>query len=762
MNMARIGLLVPAMIMALTAGCGKEQVEQKRSQQDLTKYVDLLIGTDGAGNTVPGACVPFGAVKVSPDSYKPENSVDSYDYKAPKIQGFSHFHLEGPGGSGYGYSMVSLTPQVGALRLSPDESALKFTHEGEVATPGYYRVSLEDGQILAELTASRHCAMHRYAFDGVQEKRVILDMGQTRGAVILSEVHIENDGEVLAKGVYQVHPLIATLVDKSPEGETGRVTVYASLRFEPAPKSITTYNQTGLKPSAHEVSGERTGVVVEFEASEPITVTATVGVSLVSFEQARSNRISQCDGRTFEDLVLEAKSQWNAMLNRIQVEGGSEKEKRMFYTALYRALMQPADYAEKPLSFCGFFGEDRSCENKGDFSLFLDDFCIWDTYRTTHPLQMLIVPEMIGGMIQTLVFLGEQGGFMPKCTWIAKGDSRIMTANPQFCFVADAVVKGFKGFDMEKAYALMRKGSMEDENPVEGASLCGYFNRGTPEEYVKNGYVSRECDIDQSASMTLEYAYDDYCVHKVAQFLGKEEDSGMFLERSKNYKNVFNPEHGFMQQKDKNGNFVEPFDPSKSGMGFTEGSSWEWTFSVPHDFCGLAKLLGGREALEAKLDKFFSEKHFTMDNEPDFHIPWIYTAIGVPEKTQALVRDIVTDWFDDTPSGLPGNDDAGATSAWLVFAMIGLYPVTPSDGVYVVAAPFFDKVFLQLGESGKVFEIRAPMASSGYRYIKSMSLDGKALDKPIISHAQILSSSVLELTLSETPTGFGRFDPCQD
>lgn len=755
-------LFAQAISVLLTTGCASEKVEKKRPPQQLTQYVDLLIGTDGPGNTVPGACVPFGAVKVSPDSHRPEESVDAYDYKATKIQGFSHFHLEGPGGSGYGYSMVSLVPQVGILRLAPDELALTMTHEGEIAKPGYYKVSLESGEIVTELSASRHCAMHRYTFEGGQEKRIILDMRQTRGMVMFSEVHVEDNGEVLAKGVYQVHPLIATLVDGNPEGETGRVTVYASLRFEPTPESIILFDDKGLEASVKYVSGQKTGAVMEFGAQESQIVIARVGVSLVSFEQARLNRSSECDGHTFEGLLNKAESLWNALLNRIQVEGGSEKEKRMFYTALYRALMQPSDYSERPFSFCGFFGDDKACENKGDFRLFLDDFCIWDTYRTTHPLQMLIVPEVIDDMIRTLIFLGEQGGFMPKCTWIAKGDSRIMTANPQFCFVADAVVKGFKGFDVEKAYTLMRKGSMEDENPVQATSLCGYFNRGTPEEYVRSGYVPRECDIDQSASMTLEYAYNDYCVHKVAMAVGKDEDSRMFLARSKNYKNVFNPETGFMQQKDKDGNFVQPFDPTVWGMGFTEGSAWEWTFFVPHDLCGLANLLGGKEALERKLDEFFGNKHFTMENEPDFHIPWIYTMIGVPDKTQSLIREIVTQWFDDTPSGLKGNDDAGALSAWLVFAMIGLYPITPSEDIYVVTAPFFDKVSLQVGESGKVFEIRAPGASSGYPFVKGVSLNGRALERPIISHSQILSGGVLELTLSDIPTNFGRADPCQD
>ncbi len=518
-------------------------------------------------------------VKASPDSYQPEESVDSYEYAAPRLAGFSHTHLEGPGGSANEYSQVLVVPQVGALSVRPEDRASRFSHEDEVAQPGYYAVTLLDSGVRAELTATAACGVHRYTFPAGVAGRILLDLGHTRGMPLAAEVRVSDSDLVEGRGVHQVNPLVAAGVDKSFDGPTGVSTVYVSARVSRPADSHGTWDDDGVHAAASEASGSIAGAYLEWDAAG--TVEIRVGISFLSVEQARANRESQCEGRTFEEVRDETRDAWNRLLARLPVEGGSEQDRVMFYTALYRSLLQPADYSEDGRYFSGADGTGRVHDALGR-RFYTDDWCIWDTFRTTHPLQTLVEPEVVSDMVQSLVWLAQEGGFMPKCPWNALGDSRVMTGNPQFCVVADALVKGYDDFDQEAAWNALFRGSMEDEDPMAGMGLCGYLNRGTPREYVEKGYVPRECDKDQSASMTLEHAYADWCVGQVAEIQGRASERDYFMNRSKNYRNVFNHEYRLMQQKDAAGNFVEPFDPTSWGYGFTEASAREYTFFVPH------------------------------------------------------------------------------------------------------------------------------------------------------------------------------------
>lgn len=727
---------------------------------DVISFVNLFIGTLGPGNAIPGPSMPHGMVKLSPDSFAPEDSVDSYEYAAPRLAGFSHTHLEGPGGSANGYSQILVVPQVGDLSVRPDDRASHFSHDDEVARPGYYAVTLTDLGVRVELTATAACGVHRYTFPAGTAGRILLDFGHTRGMPLAAEVRFLGNDTLEGRGVHQVNPLVAAGVDRSFEGPTGVSTVYVSARFSREADSFGTWDELGLHIGANEGRGTTAGAFLEWE--EPGKIEARVGLSFISVEQARANRESQCQGRTFEEVRASAEDAWNRLLARIQVEGGTDRDRTMFYTALYRALLQPADYTEDGRYFSGADGVGRIHSAHGR-RFYTDDWCIWDTFRTTHPLLTLVEPEVVSDMVQSLVLLAVEGGFMPKCTWNALGDSRVMTGNPQFCVVADALAKGYEDFDQAAAWDALYRGSMEDEDPLAGMGLCGYLNRGTPKDYVEKGYVPRECDKDQSASMTLEYAYADWCVARVAETLGRSLDYEYFLARSKNYRNVFNPKYRLMQQKDASGEFVEPFDPTSWGYGFTEASAWEYTFFVPHDICGLAALMGGRDALIARLDEFFERDLFRADNEPDFQVPWMYAMLGVPWKAQTLVFDLIDRYFSDRPDGLPGNDDAGATSAWLVFAMMGLYPVTPGDATYWLSSPMFERVVLDLtphGRSGEVFEISAPGASRINRFVQTATLNGVPLAEPRLRHEDIVSGGRLVLEMGPAPSSFGASSMC--
>jgi predicted alpha-1,2-mannosidase len=372
----------------------------------------------------------------------------------------------------------------------------------------------------------------------------------------------------------------------------------------------------------------------------------------------------------------------------------------------------------------------------------------------------LLDPEVAGDMMQSYVTWYEQAGWASKCSWHALGDSRVMTGNFHFCAMADAWTKGLRGFDGEGAYAAMHKGSMDGEGPFT-TSRCGAMALGTPPEYIELGYVPAECDKYQSASMTLEHAYNDWCVARMADALGKVDDAAYFEARSQSWKNLWNPAHGFFQARMRNSDFVEPFDPAAHDAGFTEANAWKYLWTVPHDVCGLVQTLGGAGAFEAKLDAFFDAGQFDPSNEPDFHAPYLYGAVGAHAKAVERLRAIVASAYAPTPSGLPGNDDAGATSAWLVFALVGFYPVTPGDGTYWLGSPHFDRVVIHVDPAkGIDFVIEAKGAGSGAMYVQSATLNGAPLDVPRLSHADIVKGGKLELVMGDAPSTWATTPVC--
>jgi predicted alpha-1,2-mannosidase len=721
---------------------------------DLVKWVDPFIGTAGGGNVIPGPGRPHGMVKLSPDSVVAVGDIDAYAWESDRIEGFSHTHFEGPGGSGYGYSEILLLPTVGPLRTATAEYASTFKHDTEEAEPGYYSVVLEDYGVKAELTATRRAGLHRYSFPKADEAYVLIDVGHTRGRSDGGWIEVAGDSEIRGHGIYNVHPIIEFLLQGTGQ-QVGKRTVYFHARFSrPFSKALLWKDSQLQTEGTSRVEGSLSGAAARFAFPEPETVEVRVGISFIDEEQALKNLDSETEGRSFDTVRQEAAAEWNLLLNRVQATGGTGDDLTRFYTALYHSLIAPADYTEDGRFWSGADGKGKVFESSG-IRYHADDWCMWDTFRTSHPLQTLVEPERTADKVASYLHMFEQEGWLPKCPWQATGDSRVMIGNHVICFIADSVVKGLADFDVETAWEAVLKMAMEDDLTGIPEGFLGYGNLGTLPSYVKKGYVPQEEDPMQSVSLTLEFAYNDWCVARLAEALGKPEQRDFFDARSMNYKKHWDEETGFMRPIMKNGTFIEPFDPTKE-VGFCEANAWIYSWFAPHDVPGLIELMGGPEPFVSKLDSYFDEGHHDPSNQPGFHTPYLYVFAGAPAKTQERLNSQLASLFRTTPDGLPGNDDSGAMSAWFVLGAMGLYPVAPGSPVYVLGTPAFDSVTLCAeGEKGNRFTIRAEGRSQENIYVQSASLDGQKLERAWVTHDELGRGAELTFVMGPNPSAWG-------
>ncbi len=711
---------------------------------DPATAVDPRIGTDGSGNVFFGVTLPHGMIKLGPDSDNGTQDIKGYQWNAQKIQAFSHTHLDGPGGSAYGYSQIALLPTTGTRTVKEEDYAVAYNRDTQIASPGRYAVDLTTG-IHVELAATRHCGVHTYSFPA-GTARVLVDFGHTRGKSLGGHVAVQNE-VVTGRGDYNVHPAISgILVDKKPT--VGLTSVYAHVVFGKPPLATGVW-QDRKELTGTVADGADAGAWLEWPSDKPQTITARVCLSFISGEQAQKNQGELVPKVEVAKLQGQANTEWNALLSRIQVETTDLKERTRFYTALYHSLLQPADYTEDG-QFWNGSKEVAAVQSTGGKHFYTDDWCVWDTTRTVHPLLTLIQPEVVGDMLQSLLWLTGPEGYLPKCPWQATGDSRVMTGNFTFCLMADAAVKGLKDFDTALAMKTMEHGAMtESDNPYQDG-VCGYFNQGSPPFYVQNGWVPEECDLTQGASMTLEHSYSDWCLGQYAHALGNEDLAKQMAPRAANWKNTWGP-HNYPQLRAEDGSWLEPFDPNGT-VDFTEATAWIYEWLVPQDRCGLIAQIGGKAATQARLDAFFDGGFFDMGNEPDFHAPWLYVDIGRPDLASDRVHALLAKHFNVTPGGLPGNDDAGAMSGWLVFAALGLYPVAPGDGYYTLTAPLVARAEIHVGS--KIVRVEAPGAPDK-KHIASAKWNGQPLTEPRLSHSQLAQGGFLELTLTAGDSTWG-------
>lgn len=719
--------------------------------QDPVDFVDPFIGTTNFGTCNPGAVCPNGMMSVVPFNVmgSADNTYDKdarwwstpYEYTNSFFTGFSHVNLSGVG-----------CPELGSLLLMPTTGELDVDYrnygskyEKENANPGYYTISLKKYNVLAEATATPRTGLTRFTFPA-GKSHILLNLGEgltnETGAFMRKVNDCEIEGmKVLGTFCYNpqaVFPIYFVMrINKKPveagywKKQRPMYGVEAEWDKDQGKyKLYTKYNK--------EIAGDDIGAWFTFDTQEGEQIEVAMGVSFVSMENARENLDKEQHGRHFAEIHQEARNRWNDDLGRIQVEGGTKEQKTVFYTGLYHALIHPNILQDVNGQYPQMEG-DQILTTQGDRYTV---FSLWDTYRNLHQLMTLVYPERQINMVRTMIDMYREHGWLPK--WELYGrETLTMEGDPSLPVIVDTWMKGLHDFDIELAYEAMYK----------SATMPGKDNLMRPDndDYMAKGYVPLMEQFDNSVSHALEYYIADYSLYTLAKALGKKEDAKLFYNRSMGYKNYYCKEFGTLRPILPNGKFYEPFDPKQGenfepSPGFHEGNAWNYTYYVPHDVMGLAKLMGGKKNFVNKLQMIFDKGYYDPANEPDIAYPYLFSYFkGEEWRTQKLVKELLAKYFTTKPDGIPGNDDAGTMSAWAIFSMMGLYPDCPGVPEYTLTLPTFDKVTIKLdpkyhGTDQLVIEVANPDAPSDY--VKSIEMGGKKCGYRI-NHNDLLKAGTL-------------------
>ena len=703
-------------------------------------YVDPYIGTGGHGHTFLGVTAPFGAVQIGPNNInKGWDWCSGYHYSDSIVIGFSHLHLNGTGCSDTGD--ILFMPYIGKARTQPGTQqdplsgyASYYSKDNERALPGYYEVLLKTHRTKVELTASDRVAFHRYTFPKDVEKHVMINLKDANGDDRPTDTYLEQINDTVIRGY------------RYSTGWSKKQQIYFSAVFS-QPVHLTLYHDS-VQVAGNRLQGlDVKGNVAVAPVVEELGV--KVGISPVSMENAMDNIGQEIKDWNFENIVAETTGKWNAELSKLQVETTDTVAKRIFYTALYHAFMQPIMFND-----CSgeYRGTDKNIYGDPGFTNYTV-FSLWDTYRAAHPLYTLVQPERVPDFINSMLAIYEQQGRLP--VWHLYGsDTNEMIGIQSVPVIADAILKDVKGFNYERAYQAMKASMMSDYKGLSYVTDLEYIPADKENESVAKG---------------LEYAIADWGVAQVARKLGKTEDYEYFSKRALAYQNYWDKDTHFFRGKNRDGSWVTPFNPVHSthrNDAYCEGNGWQYTWLVPHDVEGLISLFGSKEAFVSKLDSLFLVNEdlgdaaspdisgligqYAHGNEPGHHTVYLYSFVGQQWKTAEKVDYILSHMYSDLPDGLQGNEDCGQMSSWYVFSALGFYPVNPSDGMYVFGRPIFDKVVLKLPEN-KVFEIRANNNSAENKYIQSIELNGQPYNKLYISHADIMAGGTLVFTMGNRP-----------
>ncbi|MFN4975143.1 MAG: GH92 family glycosyl hydrolase [Bacteroidota bacterium] len=693
--------------------------------QRYTKWVDPFLGTGGHGHTYPGATTPFGMVQLSPDNgTEGWDWCSGYHYSSDSIAGFSHTHLNGTGiGDWCDISFQPLKDTTGA-----DERFMKhaFQHSNEKAFPGYYRVRLNNG-ISCELAASSHCGLQRYQFgQGTRWMRIDLGFHINWYKTTAAFIQIINDSTVVGY--------------RYSTGWAKNQRVYFAARFN-QPIRFSRFIGAS-KASLREAEGNDLKLLLQLGGKEESVLIRT-GISSVSTEKALQ-ALGEIRGKAFDQVVKEAEAAWEKELRRIQIDTSDRAFATRFYTALYRTCLSPSLYSDADGTYRN---QDNRVYQMPAGQARYTIFSLWDTFRALNPLYTLTQPKRLPDMINSMLRFYDENGLLP--VWdISTWEANTMTGYHAIPVLADAILKNLGGFDVEKAYTAMRKSAFQQQ-------------RGTP-DYIKYGYLPQD-KHGWSVTITLEYAFDDWCIAQVARKLGKMDDYTMFMNRSKSYRPLFDAATGFMRAKNSRGEFLPNFDPLLSEHGFDgqyiEGTAWQHSFFVPHDVQGFAELMGGKNQLVKKLDDLFSapsELHgentsvdvtgligqYAHGNEPSHHIIYMYSALGHREKAAKWIKVVADSMYKNGPDGLTGNDDCGQMSAWYIWTSLGMYPMNPASGEYVVGYPLVDQATLLL-PNGKQLKIRSIGRRHPGDFVQKVLLNGKLVTAAHITHAQLFAGGEL-------------------
>ena len=720
--------------------------------EDLTRNVNVFIGTGGHGHTYPGATVPFGMVQLSPDTYNVGwDWCSGYHHSDSSIMGFSHTHLSG---TGVGDMLdVLVMPGTGEVRLEPGTREnpgsgyrSRFSHQDEKATPGYYSVLLKDYGIRAELTATQRAGLHRYTFPASESSHFIVDLAHT---ILGKEGAATN---VISAELKVAGPDLILGGRRVANWAKGRH-IYFAMKFSKPFLSATLYKD-GQEAGAAEASGKILKCAVKYLTSEGETILVKVGLSGVSAEAALKNLEAEIPGWDFDGVKTAAHEAWQKELERVRIETSNEKQRQIFYTAMYHMMLAPTLYDDVD---GGYRGMDLQVRKGRAGQHNYSTYSLWDTYRALHPLYTLIQKQRVPELMNCLARMAEESPAGAP-VWPLQGrETGCMTGYHSVVVLAEAAAKGFQGIDFASAYPFMKKRAMDDDY------------RGLP-DYRKLGYIPSDRE-EESATKTLEYSYDDWAMARLAEALGRKEDTLVFQKRSANYRNLWDPSTGFVRPKLADGTFAGPFDPKKVGVSkkwrdFTEANSWQATWQAQHDPQGYIQLLGGRQAFIDKLDALFSQSPqidgevpvdmtgligmYAHGNEPSHHVAYLYSYAGAPYKTQQRVREILDSQYNNAPDGLAGNEDCGQMSAWYAISALGFYAVDPVSANYVFGTPLFDKATIDVG-GAKPLVIEARRKSEKDIYIQSVTLNGKPYGKSWFRHADVAQGGTIVMTMGAEP-----------
>ena len=713
-----------------------------------------FVGTAEHGHTYPGASMPFGMVQLSPDTpLQGWDGSSGYHYSDNVIRGFSHSHLSGTGVGGLGD--VMLMPTIGDVQLNAGDPgktagyASRFSHDREAATPGYYKVFLDDPKITAELTATERCGIHKYTFPASNNAHIVLDLEHGVGNnVAESGLTFENNTTISGY--------------RTSDGWGGRRAAYFVMQFS---KPFASYGaeRDGARVDGvpTKVDGKAVKAFVNYTTSAGEAVLVRVGISGTSIEGARLNLNKEIPNFDFNAIHTKAVNAWGDNLGEIQVESKDPKIVKTFYSNLYQSYLGPVLFNDVDGAYRGPEGKNypgSAFQNYTTFSL-------WDTFRAQAPLLTLTEPSRIADMVNSLTMFEAERGRNELPVWTLWGnETGTMIGYNSAPVIADAYLKGFTGFNAEAAYQALKRTALNGRNGQD--------------EFNDRGYVISGGKNNQSVARTLEFAYDDWCIAQMAAKLGHTEDAAMFMKRSANFVNVYDGASGFMRGRTTTGDWRRPFDPDQVAWAdYTEANSWHYTWAVMQDPQKLVKLMGGDAAFVQKMDTMFTTEskglfgipditglvgEYAHGNEPVHHAAYLYSYAGAPYKTQMRAREIMSKLYNDTPAGAPGNNDVGQMSAWYVFSALGFYPVNPAQGVYVIGSPAVDKATIHLDKNyygGRTFTMTAQNNSPENVYIQSAMLNGKPLNDSYITHKQILAGGTLDFVMGPKPNmNWGRAD----
>lgn len=725
------------------------------AQQSVIKYVQPFSGTSASttlasqhiedkterlANTTPAVAPPFSMTQWTPQTQLSEKKcLAPYYYNNKKFYGIRASHWIS-GSCTQDYGSFTIMPISGKLKTSPTDYAVDYTHQGEVATPAYYKANLLRYNLLTEATATLRCGLIKITALKADSVYLLItpNSDQGKGYIKIDRQRGEISGYNPVHRIYQ---------------GWGKAAGFSGYFFIRIKKGFTKSGVfSGGNVSAHQSIENQIdlGAYLGFKLQKGESISIYAGTSFTSIAAAKLNLEAEINTASFETVVAKTSRIWEQSLSQVKVNDPNEKNKRIFYTALYHAQQHPRLFNDVDGGYPQFAGNyAKKTLTKGNY---YDDFSMWDIYRAQLPLTELLKPDLTNDFANSLILKGQQGGWLPifPC-W--NNYTAAMIGDHATAFLASAYNKGIRGYDVKEAYRLMRQNAFQ--MPDSADYLNGKGRRGI-NSYLKYGYIPMEDSIPdafhkrEQVSRTLEYAYDDYALATVAKDLGKTADYKQLMKRAANYKNVFDQQVGMARGRFANGSWYKPFYPDHREPYITEGTPRQYTFYVPHDMPGLIKLMGGSKNLENELDSLFDKKEYWHGNEPGHQIPFLYNYTASPWKTQLQVSRILAEEYDEGAGGLSGNDDAGQMSAWYVFAAMGFYPVDPVSGNYQLTSPLFTQTVITFN-NGKKLTITAIKKSKRSIYSSKITLNGKSLNKNQITHQSLLQGGELIFYLQDQP-----------